>query len=99
MIQYFDKDRNIIAKEKTKEISTPKLEKNLMNSESTAMSRPPTTYIESTMRTMDYGQGDPLRIQTTPYTNSYPLVRTIGKEDPQNNIFWERLSTFKYNRM
>lgn len=50
----FNIDKSIIAKQLDTSSIIP--ERNFMNTESTATSRPTTIYPESTMRTVDYGQ-------------------------------------------
>lgn len=53
-----------------------------MNVESSITSRPPfeVNYPKSSTRTIDYGRDHPPRWEITPYTNNYPLLRTIGKK-------------------
>lgn len=79
---YFDEEKNIIAQKLTDD--TCRSEKDLMNVESLATSRQPfeVHYPESSIRTMDYGQGHPSRREVTPYTNNNPLLRAIGKRRP-----------------
>lgn len=74
----FDDDKNVLAKQTEIGHIEDFENKNLMNTESTATSRP-TTYPESTMRTMDYRQGYPPRRTIPPYTNNNPSLRTMGR--------------------
>lgn len=61
MILYFDEEHNVVSQKEESEVIIS--ETNSMNVESTATSRPPyeVHYPESSMRTMDYGQGHPPR--------------------------------------
>lgn len=86
----FDEDRNIFAQKTDLENI---LEKNFMNAKSTATSRSPfeVIYPESTMRTIDYGQGHPPRTQVLSYTNNNLLLRPIGKRRTPEITFLERI--------
>lgn len=66
---YFDKDRNIIAQKQETLTENTTSEKDFINVESTATSKPQfeVAYPESTMRTMDYDQGYPPRREVSSY--------------------------------
>lgn len=81
-----DDDKNIIAK---KLGGLPTQEMNLTNI-AEAFKPYEITYLESLMRTMDYGQGHPPRTLVDPYTNNNPLLKTIGRRKPSEVTFFGR---------
>lgn len=60
--------------------------------ELSATSKHPFTghYPESSMHTMDYGQGHSRRKEVTMYINNNPFLRTIGKRRPSKITFFEK---------